>query len=335
MSFDRLLGQDRAVERLRAVIANGRVPSAMLFLGPHGVGKRTAALQFAKALNCAERPGEGCGVCLSCRRISEGVHPDVEVTAPDGQFIKIDQVRAIAERLALIPAEARRRVMIVHRAERMNAAAANAFLKTLEEPPSNTTLVLTAPSPSLLPETIVSRCMPLRFVPLARDTIELLLAREGKLPDEERVFAVRHSQGRLRPELRQGAGKLMVLRDAALRTLEELDRVDYASLAEQAGKWTGGDDWPFVLECMETWYHDLALLGGGAEESLLINEDRREALRAWQPRVPPARASACLEAVLATRDRMQLNVNKGLALETLCLSLKSLTQGERPSWMTD
>lgn len=334
MSFDRILGQERAVERLRALIARGRVPSALLFLGPHGVGKRTAALQFAKALNCGERPGEGCDTCPSCRKIAEGVHPDVEVTSPDGQFVKIDQIRAIADKLALIPAEARRRVVIVHRAERMNSAAANAFLKTLEEPPADTTVVLTAPSPSSLPETIVSRCMPLRFVPLARATLEALLAREGKLSEEERAFAVRHSQGRLRPDLRQGAGKLIVLRDAVLRALEELDRLDYAALSEQAAKWGGGDDWPFVLECFEAWYHDVALLGAGADESWLIHSDRRDAVLAWRRRLPPHRAEACQHAVLAARDRMLLNVNKGLALETLCLSLKTLSRGETPSWTT-
>jgi DNA polymerase-3 subunit delta' len=214
----------------------------------------------------------------------------------------------------------------------MHPAAANAFLKTLEEPPADTLIVLTAPGPALLPETIVSRCMPLRFAPLAPATVRAILERE--LSGEELEFAVRHAQGRLRPELRRDARRLRALRDAVLGTLDELDRLDYGGIAEQAGAWTGGEDWAFVLECMETWYHDLALLAAGADEGRLINGDRRDALWRWCARLSPERATAGLRQVLASRDAMLLNVNKGLALESLCLALRALThaQGEKPPW---
>jgi len=322
MSFDSVLGQERAVAHLRAMLNHGRVPSAMLFLGPHGVGKRTTALELAKALNCGVSPGEGCGKCPSCRKIAEHVHADVEVVSPDGQYIKIDQVRAIGDKLALIPLEARRRVIVIHQAERLNPAAANAFPKTLEEPPEDTLIVLTANHASLLPETIVSRCMPLRFSPLRTETLRAILGRDGGLSDEEADFALRHAQGRLRPELRQGAGKLMLLRDGVLSTLENLERSGFEEIVEQSGKWSGAEEWPFAVECMEAWFHDLALAAVGASEERLIHGDRREALARWSRRVTPSLADECLREVLSFRDGMALNVNKALALEALCLNLR-------------
>ena len=327
MSFDSVLGQERAIAHLRAMLGHGRVPSAMLFLGPHGVGKRTTALELAKALNCTAlnsmaRPGEGCDACPSCRKIAGHVHADVEVVSPDGQYIKIDQVRAIGGKLALIPLEARRRVIVIHQAERLNPAAANAFLKTLEEPPEDTLIVLTANHASLLPETIVSRCMPLRFAPLRGETLRAILGRDGDLSEEEANFALRHAQGRLRPELRRGAGKLMLLRDSVLSVLENLERIGFEEIVEQSGKWSGAEEWPFAVECMEAWCHDLALAAAGAPGERLINGDRREALARWSRRVTPALADECLREVLSFRDGMALNVNKALALEALCLDLR-------------
>jgi DNA polymerase-3 subunit delta' len=327
MSFDSILGQERAVAHLRAMLGHGRVPSALLFLGPHGVGKRTTALELAKALNCTAlnsmaRPGEGCGACPSCRKIAAHVHADVELVSPDGQYIKIDQVRAITDKLALIPLEARRRVIVIQQAERLNPAAANAFLKTLEEPPEDTLIVLTANHASLLPETIVSRCMPLRFAPLGTDTLRAILARHGELSEEEAAFALRHAQGRLRPELRQGAGKLMLLRDSVLSTLENLERIGFDEIVAQSSKWSGSEEWPFAMECMEAWFHDLALAAVGAPEERLIHGDRRETLARWSRRVTPAQADECLREVLSFRDGMALNVNKALALEALCLNLR-------------
>jgi DNA polymerase-3 subunit delta' len=322
MPFDAVRGQERAIGHLRAMLGHGRVPSALLFLGPHGVGKRTAALELAKALNCASRSGDGCGACPSCRKIAEGVHPDVSVVRPDGQFIKIDQVREVADNLALIPLEARKRVVVVCRAERFNPPSANAFLKTLEEPPPDTLIVLTADHASALPETIVSRCMRLRFVPLDAATLRAILERDPELSAEERAFALRHSQGRLRPELREGAGRLMLLRDGVLGLLERLDRAGFDEIVEQTGRWTGAEDWPFALECMEAWFHDLALAAAGCAGEALIHADRAEAVARWSRGVTARQAEACLREVLALKDRMTLNVNKGLALEALCLDLR-------------
>jgi DNA polymerase-3 subunit delta' len=321
MSFDAILGQDAAIASLCRMVAGGRIPSALLFLGPHHVGKRTTALTLAKALNCARGDGDSCDECPSCRKIDEGVHADVETVAPEGQFIRIHQVRGVTDRLGLIPFEARKRVVIVSRAERMHPAAANAFLKTLEEPPGNTLIILCAQDRGRLFETIVSRCLPLRFGLLAEGTVRKLLSAQGVAP-EALEFAVSFAQGRVRADLRERAGQWMIVRDELIQGMSRLDAPAFGRISEQFARWAGSEDWRFVLEWLETWFRDLALPGDRETEHGLINRDRLEPLREWRGRFSAPVAEACYHRVLATREAILLNASKPLALEALWLACK-------------
>jgi len=304
----------------------------LLFHGPQNVGKCKAALALAQHLNCQRLhslsglPPEGaeaCGTCPPCRKILESVHPDVTVVQADGQFIRIDQIRAITEQLAMNPCEAGQRVVVLDEAERMNLAAANAFLKTLEEPPADTLIVLVSSQPGRLPDTIRSRCMPLAFGLLPPDLVRQVLAQGHGLSAEELAFAVRFSQGRLRPQMRQNAGRFMTLRDNLIHALENLSAMAYEQFAEKAVRWAAHpEDMDFVLECLESWFHDVTLLGMGLDETHWINRDKASSLAAWMPHLPPERAETCFNAVLATRDTLALNANKTLALESLWLTIK-------------
>lgn len=327
MSFEAIEGQQPAIASLRRMLAGGRVPSALLFLGPHHVGKRTTALALAKALNCAN--GEGCGSCPPCRKIDEGVHPDVEVVAPDGQFIKIDQVRAVSNMLGLVPFEARKRVVVLSQAERMNPPAANAFLKTLEEPPTDTLIVLCASSASGLFDTIVSRCMPLRFGLLPEPALRGILSGWKGLDPDGVEFAVRFARGRLRPDLLQRAVPWMAIREELIENWGRMDAAALPELSHKFTKWGGTEDWKFVLEWLETWYHDLALLAGGAPPKRLVNGDRMDALKIWAGRVSTPAALACYRRLLEARAASRLNVNKQLGLEALWLDCREMALREQ------
>jgi len=322
MSYRDIQGQTLAISQLQTMSEAGRVPSALMFLGPQNVGRRTTAHALAQALNCIQGPREGCGICPSCRKIQEGVHPDVIEVSPDGQFIKIDQIREISRRVSLVPYEAKKRVVILTAAEAMNPQAANAFLKTLEEPPQDTLLVLCAEGTSRLPETIVSRCMLVRFSPLSPKIVEELLAEKSKLSHEELVFATQFAQGRLRPELSDHVGPWMVLRDDIIQTFGRLDEQAFGEVTEKCTKWASSEDWRFVLGWLETWFHDLVLLGHGQTGRGLINADREEALYQWARRFNPRVAGKSYRRVLATRQAILLNANKTLALESLWLDIR-------------
>ena len=327
MAFAAIQGQERALGFLRRMVERQRVPGALLFLGPHQVGKRTTALTLAKAINCEQEGATGldsCDACPSCRKVDAGVHPDVISAAPDGQFIKIGQVRDITSQLGLNPLLARRRVVVIREAERMNTDAANAFLKTLEEPPTDTVIVLCAADASRLLPTIISRCVPVRFNPLPDAVLRRLLAAlpGDAVPQGEGLeFAVRLAQGRMRPELAKGFPAWLEIREDLLRALRDPAGAMGAGLGEKFSKWSTGGDWAFVLEWLETWYRDLALLAAGGPDSRLINADKAAEVRAAAARATREDAAHGYAAVLKTRDALARNANKPLAFEALWLTL--------------
>jgi DNA polymerase-3 subunit delta' len=171
-SWEEVYGQGPAVRLLRSFLERGEVPHAMLFLGPRGVGKSTVARLFAAAYLC---PSGGLDDCPSCRRVMEGIHPDFHLVEPEGLQIRKEQVDELERSLHLKPAGGKGRVAVVEEAGTMNVYAANAFLKTLEEPPPGTCIILVAEREEELLPTLVSRCTAVRFHPIPTGEIERYL----------------------------------------------------------------------------------------------------------------------------------------------------------------
>ena len=189
------LDRNRIVEGLARQVASGEVPHAWLLLGPSGSGKRSAALAMAAALNCTEEPGVGCGTCSTCARIMRRAYPDVHHIAPEGPLIPVDVIReTVIPEAARSPFEGHRKVFIIDEAERMNDAAQNAILKTLEEPQPDTIFVLISDNEGELLETIRSRCRIVRFAPVSEVRIIELLRDDGA-PQETALLAARLSEG--------------------------------------------------------------------------------------------------------------------------------------------
>jgi DNA polymerase-3 subunit delta' len=228
-----VLGQDRVIARLRAAIARGRVHHAYLFTGAPGSGKRATALAFASALNCLNAPGEGCDepeICDACSRIAGGIHPDVITLEREGaaQIVPIESVRAnVIARVGLPPHEARMRVFLIDEATALQGAAANALLKTLEEPPNRTMFVLGSAAPEQLLPTIRSRCQRVHFAPRAAE----LRAREaGDLAAAEKLAALAAEVAAFAP----GAGPRELGNAIALAARVTEGKGDAAQVLEQA-----------------------------------------------------------------------------------------------------
>jgi DNA polymerase-3 subunit delta' len=218
--WDLVVGHDEQVTALREAVAGDRVTHAWLFTGPPGIGKLHTARVFAAALNC---PAGGDGTCESCRRILRGVHPDVHLIVPEGDFLLVEDVRAVREEASRSRHEARTAVFLLDEADRMTEAAANALLKVLEEPPANVVFVLVARSPDALVGTVSSRARTLPFVPLSLAELTTALAAELDLRPEQAAWAAAAGHGRL-------ACARALLTDEAARTrrsavLDLLDRL--------------------------------------------------------------------------------------------------------------
>ncbi len=199
MSFQDIRDQDTALRLLRNVLRRGRVPNALLFCGPDGVGKRMAAIEMAKAINCRNKEDDSCGECLSCRKAASGNHPDLRIVIPakKSRQISIEVIEDVTGQAALRPYESQWRVVILQDAERMNLQAQNHFLKTLEEPPGNTLFILLSQFPRMLLPTIRSRCQQVRFRCLRTETIVELLQAQRDLPVELAQAIAGLSQGQM------------------------------------------------------------------------------------------------------------------------------------------
>jgi len=192
MSFDSFVGNELAIGMLRKALESQRIASAYLFHGPDGVGKSLAALDFAKALVCEGGGADACGACSSCRRVDSGNHPDVHWYRPVGKMrlVKIGTVRELIAQTGLKAFEAKWKVFVIVEADRMNVEAQNAVLKTLEEPPGRSVLILISSNPAGLLPTIVSRCQEICFLPIPSDELESAIEETwGPGPEEARLVA--------------------------------------------------------------------------------------------------------------------------------------------------
>ena len=197
MPWRSIRGHDRAVDALRRGLAQGRLPHAFLFVGPEGIGKRSFAEAFAQALLCERVPEarlDPCGVCPTCLQVAAGTHPDVlRVSRPEDKHeLSIKLIRDLCLDLGLKPASGRRKVAIIDDADDLNDEAANAFLKTLEEPPPGSVLILVGGSPEAQLDTIVSRCRVLRFDPLPEADVAAVLLERGFVDDPAEAARLAH-----------------------------------------------------------------------------------------------------------------------------------------------
>lgn len=205
MSWQRIRGHDDLVASFKDLVNRGRLAHAYLFVGPSGVGKKLFATELAKALLCERAGGrlDACGQCPSCLLVDAGTHPDLLTAArpEEKNDLPIETIRELTEKLYLKPARGGYKIAIIDDADDFNEASANCFLKTLEEPPPKSLLILLATDPERQLSTIVSRCQVVRFSPLPADLISNLLVDQGLDADKARRLA------------RMSAGSLGLARD--------------------------------------------------------------------------------------------------------------------------
>ena len=223
--FDRVLGQPRVREFLRAVVASGNIGQAYLFTGPSGSNKTAAAYALAQAAICGQR---GCGACDDCKRVLRRTHPDVRYYAPEGASgYLVDQIREIVADVSLAPIRARRKVYIIDRADLLGTAAANAFLKTLEEPPADVHLILLGRTREGVLPTIVSRCQVVPFAHIPETEAVGIICQNSGIPRERARIALSACDGSITSAIEFCAtNEGFEFRAQVLEMLASLERAD-------------------------------------------------------------------------------------------------------------
>ena len=329
----KLQGHDSLVQRLERSIREGRYGHAYLVVGPPQTGKATLALDMAMALNCPSTEDVPCGTCTQCLRISAGKHADVRVLSlesrPEGASrteIGIDEVRELQHQASLKPYEGSHRVFIVDGAEQMSEEAANALLKTLEEPPPQVVIMLLTPEEGTLLPTVRSRCRRLELQPMPISRVARVLEERHSMEKSEADRLARLSMGRL-------GWAITALEDPALVEEQrgEVERVAelsagglegrFAYAAELASQHFGNR--ARARDALNTWlrwWRDLLLVTEGGGE-FVYNEEWMESLEAQASRLTTRQVTEVIRSLLSTLDALEDNANPRLALEVLMLSL--------------
>lgn len=354
-----VVGHAWAVESLEHAIRTKRAAHAFLLAGPHSIGKTTLARALARRLLCmandtpvtqialtgeaVPRKEPPCGECRACVKNVKGVHPDVMLlegvpsrefynkngsTAPprkterEKRVLLVDQIREMEKWLSTAPFESSHKIGIIRRFEDANEEAQNAFLKTLEEPPSHAILILTAQDAGLLLPTIVSRCQPLTLRPLALETVERALVEKWNAKPSEAQLLARISGGRLGWAVRAlTAPHVLETRREALDALSGFVREGRAERITRAEKLSkDASELPQVLETWQTWWRDVLLLVNN-ENARVTNVDYMDALQQQAGTFSITEIQAALNATRTATRQLGQNANARLVTEVLALRL--------------
>ena len=332
-----MIGHEWAIDYLEQAMSTGHLGHALLVAGPPNVGKTTLALRLAQRLNC-EMQHAPCGNCRACRRIANGNFPDVQIGGLEQQAaaqkasetikskLGIDAIRAWQADIHLRPYEGQRRVFILHDAHLMTEQAANALLKTLEEPPPFATLILVADGAGDLLPTITSRCHVLKLRAVPREQIEIALSERWNIAAADAALVAAWSGGRVgwAVQVAQAPDVLQT----RLEQLETLIALPYQTVperlrwVEQSTKGIKGaerEQLYDLLDIWQGWWRDVLLVAAGREEGL-INVDRREQLEQLK-QLPLQAIHSVLVQLDQAATQIRENVSPQLALEQVVLNL--------------
>src|SRR5688572_4441866 len=338
MPFRDCIGHQHSIAFLQSAVTHQRLAHAYLFHGEEAIGKQFTAIRFAQALSCEQPPAandlDSCGLCRSCRQIESRTHPDFFVIEPDPEQatrqIKIEQVRDIEHQIMYRPLISERKICLINDADRMTIGAANALLKTLEEPPGHSLFLAISSRPAALPATIRSRCQAIRFTTPARTQVEaaLILKREIS-PDNARFLAI-ISEGRI------GEALLADVNETRTRQRELVDLVRPQSLrsigsilssAESISKADRAQD---MLAWLARWIRDLVIIQIGGDRDQILYLDDLTTLETYAQQADTDLLLDLLHEIELTEQRATRHLNLHMALETILLRLRE-TLGISPT----
>lgn len=332
MSFTSLIGNERNKAILQRLLGRGgaQLGRTLIFSGPDGIGKRQFALTMAKAANCLTPSPSGipdsCDSCATCRRIEEGTYGDVIQIVPDGQFIRIAQTRAMNDEVFARPREGRQRFFIIDEADRLREEAANSLLKTLEEPPATSSIILITPRPDTLLRTIRSRAQRLAFTPLTIPEMEAYLNAGYPRPAGENALLARLAAGRLGAALTIDLSVYRQERRILLELLELLVENRYRYRIMKAAEYLAKKErkeFELALVSLVALLRDLLIIDAGRAADV-VNVDLTERLGDLASRIGSTRIIRWMEHFNELLRQQRFNVNRQLAAEALLLGLPGM-----------
>lgn len=319
--WSNIQGHEQIKNDLRQLLAEKRLPHALLFTGIEGIGKNLTAKVLAKVLLCSgeEKP---CNICPSCRAFDAKNHPDFYCLEPEGKAnnIKIEQIRQMQSQIALSPYLADKRVVIINDAETMNEAAENSLLKTLEEPTGDVVFILVTANKDLLLPTILSRCMKLYFAPLSEDEIKIILKSKYAVNEDKATVIAKLSGGSMKRAISFLDDDNFNLCQNAMDFLsKDLNAKDIWQISDEFSAMDKAKikQWADFLQMI---IRDLLLLQAGADDNLLYNRDKKDVLDKLIVNFSLNRLFNCQNLIENLVKRLSSNADLKLMMQDFMLS---------------
>lgn len=356
MSFDDVLNQALAKKILKGALEKDKLAHAYLFYGEPGVGKWALGLELAKAVNCERNDFEPCDSCPSCEKISKLIHPDVKMIFPVPsvntseererfktekfedpytvvKFIRVpnipvDEIREMQKRLNLKPYEGKKRVVIISEVEKLSYSASNSLLKTLEEPPPESLLILTTSNLSALLPTVISRCQLLRLNRIPKPELETELKKRFKLDPKFASYYAKISKGSLGQAISLAKGETKEIRNLGVEFLELIAKnkpLDVVDFVESTIKACGRESIVELFEFILSFLRDVYIIMELKEKKELINSDLSTQIDQLAKNFKDiGRVEEGIELSEKIKRDCQSNVNLKLALLSFYIRLRQI-----------
>ena len=332
MPFADIIGHTGAKALLRSAIVQDRVAHAYLFHGDDRIGKRLLALRLAQALLCetlpADQEPDACGACRACRQVEARTHPDFMVIEPDREQanpqIKIELIREIEHQMIYRPLIGDRKICLIDDADRMTIGAANALLKTLEEPPDHSLFILVSSRPYAMPATIRSRCQALRLTAPAQTQVEAAVILKRELPPADAHFLAVLSDGQLGRALECNLEQARNSQKEFSIIFSAKGLQSFSTILATAETLAKADRALETFDWLLRWLRDVLLLAVGAGSDHVLNLDQRTAMQALADRLDVDELLELISDLEKLERQANRNLNLQMALETILLRVRHL-----------
>lgn len=324
MSFKDVIGQKEVVNILKEELKDDRINHAYLFYGKEGIGKKTLATEFARALLCNQIENDSCNICNNCRRVEHGNHPDLKIIEGNEKTknLKIEQIREMQKEIAYKPYESEYKIYIIDGAENMTTQAANSLLKTLEEPPSYAVIILISEELNKLLPTVISRCQNLRFSNISREKMQKFLDKEN-VEESKKELIIGLARGSI------GKAKELYKNDEFLNKrkkiydfLKEIHNITKVDIFSEANDWVDilKEDFP-LFDLLSAWYRDIIIYKRGNKKQL-VNSDYENFILQEADKYNLNELLAIVELIETYEGYINRNAFKDLTLQVLLLKIK-------------
>ncbi len=345
MTFSDILAQDHITDHFRKTIASNHLSHAYIFTGQDGIGKTLLAKEFSKAIFCSEKSDDSCNLCHNCVRIEKNHHPDIHWIEIEekAKFLKIDNIRDLQHSVKLSPVESNYKIFIIKEADRMNEEASNCLLKTLEEPPPNTIIILIANSLTPVKETIKSRCQIIRFHPIPTHIIEDQLINRFNADTSKVGWISRFCNGSLGNAFELLEDNFYEKNNDIVNRIS-VSSIDNLLLAEEVIDTYLGSSETLeekrqslrrILNCILQFYRDILVVkirniyGAGKKAPPLFNEDREDALQRCADYLTQKQITDIINDILESIKYIDYNLNINILVENIFTRIAMLNSSEK------